>query len=58
MIDFENKEERDKLIDDYFNKDIEVNKKDVYWVIVNTIADLEYENEELKKQLNNIKKES
>ena len=52
MIDLENKEERNKLIDDFFNKGLNCNIKEVYQAVVNTVADLEYENEEKTKEIN------
>ena len=40
----------DKIIDDYFNKNIEYDKREVYQAIVNRVADLEFENEILKNK--------
>lgn len=57
MIDLENKEERNKLIDDFFNKGLDCNIKEVYQAVVNTVADLEYENEEKTKEIERLKKE-
>ena len=58
MIDLENKEERNKLIDDFFNKGLECNIKEVYQAVVNTIADLEYANDEKIKEIERLKKEN
>ena len=57
MIDLENKEERNKLIDDFFNKGYACDIREVYQAIVNTVADLEYEDVKKTKEierLNNI----
>ena len=51
MIDLENKIERDKLIDDYFNKGYACDIREVYQAVVNTIADLEYANDEKIKEI-------
>ena len=55
MIDLENKEERNKLIDDFFNKGLECNIKEVYQAVVNTIADLEYEDVKKAKEIERLK---
>lgn len=57
MIDLENKEERNKLIDDFFNKGLDCNIKEVYQAVVNTIADLEYEDAKKTKEIEKLKKE-
>lgn len=55
MIDLENKKERDKLIDDYFNKGKECDIKEVYQAIVNSTGDLEYEVDKLKSILKQVR---
>lgn len=55
MIDLENKIERDKLIDDYFNKGYACDIREVYQAVVNTIADLEYANDEKVKEIEQLK---
>lgn len=55
MIDLENKKERDKLIDDYFNKGKECDIKEVYQAIVNSTGDLEYEVDKLKSIIKQVK---
>ena len=57
MINLENRIERDELIDDYFNKGYACDIREVYQAIVNTVADLEYEDVKKTKEierLNNI----
>lgn len=56
MIDLENKKERDKLIDDYFNKSKECDIKEVYQAIVNSTGDLEYEVDKLKSIIKEVRK--
>lgn len=55
MIDLENKKERDKLIDDYFNKGKECDIKEVYQAIVNSTGDLEYEVDKLKNIIKEVR---
>lgn len=55
MIDLENKKERDKLIDDYFNKGKECDIKEVYQAIVNSTGDLEYEVDKLKSIIKQVR---
>ncbi len=55
MINLENKIERDKLIDDYFNKGYACDIREVYQAIVNTIADLEYANDEKADEIERLK---
>lgn len=54
MINLENKIERDKLIDDYFNKGYACDIREVYQAVVNTIADLEYANDEKIKEIERL----
>lgn len=54
MIDLENKEERNKLIDDFFNKGLDCNIKEVYQAVVNTVADLEYEDVKKTKEIERL----
>lgn len=56
MIDLENKIERDKLIDDYFNKGYACDIREVYQAVVNTIADLEYANDEKADEIERLNK--
>ena len=58
MIDLENKEERNKLIDDFFNKGLECNIKEVYQAVVNTVADLEYEDVKKTKEIERLKEDN
>ena len=58
MIDLENKIERDKLIDDYFNKGYACDIREVYQAVVNTIADLEYANDEKIKEIERLKEDN
>ena len=57
MINLENRIERDELIDDYFNKGYACDIREVYQAVVNTIADLEYANDEKIKEIDRLNQE-
>lgn len=57
MIDLENRIERDELIDDYFNKGYACDIREVYQAIVNTVADLEYANDEKSDEIDRLNQE-
>lgn len=57
MIDLEKQSERDKLIDDYFNKGYACDIGEVYKAVVNTVADLEYANDEKTEEIRKLKKD-